>query len=119
MTQDSPVRRAVRAVTSAIAPGAPSRRRGDPVPPPRRALSIALIAGALAWLLVGCCGLLWTIAFTTDLRSMTIGLVVWVFGFVVPTTLATVIAYRLEEHANVPPRHPARRVRGAPVTASD
>jgi len=59
----------------------------------------AVVAGALAWLLVGCCGLLWTIAFTTDPRSMTIGLVVWVFCFVAPSTLATVAAYRLDEAA--------------------
>ena len=58
------------------------------------------LASALAWLLVGCGGLLWTIAFTTDPRSMTIGLAVWVFCFVAPSTLATVAAYRLEEVAN-------------------
>ena len=58
---------------------------------------MAVLVGALVWLLVGCSGLLWTIAFTTDAGSMTVGLAVWVFCFVVPSTLATVIAYQLEE----------------------
>jgi xanthine/uracil permease len=56
-----------------------------------------LVLAAVAWLVVGCCGLLWTIAFTTDPRSMVIGLVVWVFCFVAPSTLATVVACRLDE----------------------
>lgn len=60
---------------------------------------VATLAGALGWLLFGCLGLLWTIAFTADTRSMVIGLAVWVFCFVAPSTLATVLAYRLDERA--------------------
>ena len=95
---------------------APTVRHGGPSAAPARstqasARAVALVVGALAWLLVGCCGLLWTIAFTSDARSMAIGLAVWVFCFVAPSTLATALAYRLEEQQPTPPRErePARR----------
>jgi len=77
-----------------------------------RALATKLLVVALAWLVFGCCGLLWTIAFTADPRSMVIGLAVWVFCFVVPSTLATVVACRLDE------THDAARVRGHDFPAS-
>jgi hypothetical protein len=64
----------------------------------RRIVAI-LLGVALGWLLFGGLGLLWTIAFTADARSMVIGLAVWVFCFVVPSTLATTIAYRVDERA--------------------
>lgn len=64
-----------------------------------RMLVATFLWAALGWLLFGCLGLLWTIAFTADARSMTIGLAVWVFCFVVPSMLATAIAYRIEERA--------------------
>ena len=74
-----------------------------------------MLVGALVWLLVGCSGLLWTIAFTTDAGSMTVGLAVWVFCFVVPSTLATVIAYQIEERSTagaVEQRPPGRYAAG-------
>ena len=57
----------------------------------------AMVVGAIGWLVLGCGGLLWAIAFTADQRSLTIALAVWVLGFVAPSVLATVVAYRLEE----------------------
>jgi len=65
----------------------------------RRAAVVAFLGATLAWLLFGCLGLLWTIAFTADARSMTIGLAVWVFCFVVPSILGTLVAYRIDERA--------------------
>lgn len=62
-----------------------------------RRVIVAMVAGALGWLVVGCSGLLWAIAFTADQRSLAIALAVWVLGFVAPSVLATLIAYRLEE----------------------
>jgi hypothetical protein len=105
-----------------ILPSRPAARMpARPVPArsprARRALATATLAVALAWLLVGCCGLLWTIAFTSDARSMTIGLVVWVFCFVVPSTLATAFAYRVEEQAPRAPTDPSRG-RGSTAAAS-
>jgi len=64
-----------------------------------RTRATVLVLAAVAWLVVGCCGLLWTIAFTADPRSMVVGLAVWVFCFVAPSTLATAIACRLDESA--------------------
>jgi hypothetical protein len=118
MARDTAVRRTVRAVASAIAPAPIARGRGLHATAPRRGLCVMLIAGALAWLLVGCCGLLGTIAFTADPQSMTIGLAVWVFGFVVPTIVATVIAYRLEEQAaDARARRRTPRARGVHIPA--
>jgi hypothetical protein len=85
---------------------APHDRRDD------RALAARVLVVALAWLVFGCCGLLWTIAFTADPRSMVIGLAVWVFCFVAPSTLATVVACRLDES------HGDARVRGHESPAS-
>lgn len=89
------------------------RHAGD-----RAALAGATAAGALLWLLVGCCGLLWTIAFTSDAQSMTIGLAVWVFCFVAPSTLATVLAYRWDEQSLPGGTHTGRG-RIATVSAGD
>ena len=84
-----------------------------------RSVVVATLAGALGWLLFGCLGLLWTIAFTTDARSMVIGLAVWVFCFVAPSTLATVLAYRLDERAGGEgERDSARVARHEPITAA-
>ena len=93
-----------------------SRRRhvGD-----RGALAGATAAGALLWLLVGCCGLLWTIAFTSDAQSMTIGLAVWVFCFVAPSTLATVVAYRWDEQSPLPGGTHTGRGRVATLVGGD
>ena len=79
---------------SAFARGRPRRTQASHE---RRSLAPIVMSIALAWLLLGGFGLLWTIAFTADPRSMTIGLVVWVFCFVAPSTLATVVASELDE----------------------
>ena len=79
---------------SAFARGRPRRTQASHE---RRSLAPIVMSVALAWLLLGGFGLLWTIAFTADPRSMTIGLVVWVFCFVAPSTLATVVASELDE----------------------
>jgi hypothetical protein len=76
---------------------ASARRRGRLRITPRAIGALAM--GALAWLLVGCSGLLWIIAFTHDPHSMMVALAVWVLGFVGPSVLGTVAAYRLEEAA--------------------
>jgi hypothetical protein len=82
-------------------PGPPRRRatalRG--VPRVRVRVIVGIVVAAIGWLLLGCSGLLWAIAFTADQRSLAIALAVWVLGFVAPSVLATVIAYRLEETA--------------------
>jgi hypothetical protein len=57
----------------------------------------AMVAAAVGWLVLGCGGLLSAIAFTADQRSLTVALAVWGLGFVAPSVLATVVAYRLEE----------------------
>jgi len=77
-----------------------------------RRLAVTLLVVAVAWLVFGCCGLLWTIAFTADPGSMVVGLAVWVFCFVAPSTLATSIACRLDES------HDSGRVRGRGSPAS-
>ena len=71
----------------------PSVRR----PRVRGRVIVGMVAGALGWLVLGCSGLLWAIAFTVDQRSLAIALAVWVLGFVAPSVLATLVAYRLEE----------------------
>jgi hypothetical protein len=86
----------------------------------RRAREVVatMLGAALGWLSFGCLGLLWTIAFTADARSMTIGLAVWVFCFVVPSIVATAVAYRVEERASEEderPRMPTARRRAMPV----
>ena len=85
-----------------------------------RNLVAPLLGAALGWLLFGCLGLLWTIAFTADARSMAIGLAVWVFCFVVPSTLATMVAYRVDERADAgeAERDRAHVARRRPVTAA-
>jgi len=82
-----------------------------------RTRATILVLAAVAWLVVGCCGLLWTIAFTADPRSMVVGLVVWVFCFVAPSTLATALACRLDE-SEENERTPRARA-SASVPASD
>jgi len=69
-------------------------------PPERSATSPAtlrrVVVGALAWLLLGCSGLMWVIAFTTDIDSLVVALAVWVLAFVGPSLCATSLAYRLD-----------------------
>lgn len=69
-------------------------------PPERPATSPAtlrrVVVGALAWLLLGCSGLMWVIAFTTDIDSLVVALAVWVLAFVGPSLCATSLAYRLD-----------------------
>ena len=87
---------------------------------PSQARAALAVAGAMLWLLIGCCGLLWTIAFTTDPRSMSVGLAVWVFCFVAPSMLATLIAYRIDERAPAAQeRRGHRRPRMEPASAGD
>jgi hypothetical protein len=56
-----------------------------------------VVVGALAWLLLGCGGLMWVIAFTTDIDSLVLALAVWVLAFVGPSLCATSLAYRLDD----------------------
>jgi hypothetical protein len=65
----------------------------------RPSVILAIVIVALAWLLLGCSGLLWTIFLTADARTLALALVVWVLAFVGPSVIATAIAYRLEEDA--------------------
>ena len=69
-------------------------------PPERSTTSPAtlrrVVVGALAWLLLGCSGLMWVIAFTTDVDSLVVALAVWVLAFVGPSLCATSLAYRLD-----------------------
>lgn len=60
---------------------------------------VAIVVAALGWLLLGCSGLVWTIAFTVDPQPLAWALAVWVLAFVGPSMLATIVAYRLEELA--------------------
>ena len=55
-----------------------------------------IVVGALVWLLLGCSGLMWVIAFTTDVDSLVVALAVWVLAFVGPSLCATSLAYRLD-----------------------
>ena len=55
-----------------------------------------IVVGALVWLLLGCSGLMWVIAFTTDIDSLVLALAVWVLAFVGPSLCATSLAYRLD-----------------------
>lgn len=71
----------------------PSARRS----PVRPSVVAAIVAGAIGWLLLGCSGLVWAIAFTADQRPLVLALAVFALGFVAPSVLATVVAYRLEE----------------------
>jgi hypothetical protein len=57
----------------------------------------AMVIGALVWLLLGCSGLLWVIAFTSDPDSLVLALAVWVLAFVGPSLMATSLAYRLDD----------------------
>jgi len=66
-------------------------------PWPRPGVVAAVVAGAIGWLLLGCSGLVWTIAFTADQRPLVLALAVFALGFVAPSVLATVVAYRIEE----------------------
>jgi hypothetical protein len=72
------------------APASRTERRPSP------AALTALVVGALSWLLLGCSGLLWVIAFTTDTDSLVLALAVWVLAFVGPSLCATSLAYRLD-----------------------
>ena len=72
------------------------KRRGRRSRVPPRTIG-AVVLGALAWLLLGCSGLLWIIAFTRDAHSLAVALAVWVLAFVGPSVLATAAAYRLDE----------------------
>ena len=56
----------------------------------------AVVIGALLWLLLGCSGLLWVIAFTSDTDSLVLALAVWVLAFVGPSVCATSLAYRID-----------------------
>jgi hypothetical protein len=63
----------------------------------RPGVILAIVVVALVWLLLGCSGLLWTIFFTAEARTLALALVVWVLAFVGPSVIATTVAYRLEE----------------------
>jgi len=69
-----------------------------PSPPPATSPATLrrIVVGALAWLLLGCSGLMWVIAFTTDVDSLVLALAVWVLAFVGPSLCATSLAYRLD-----------------------
>ena len=92
--------------TLSLAYATPHPRAGAPRPAfARRAgvrLSdvVAIVAAAIGWLVLGCTGLLWAIAFTADQRPLAVALAVWVLGFVAPSVLATLVAYRLEEQVD-------------------
>lgn len=75
------------------------RRAGTPRRDPRVRpdVIVAIVVAAIGWLLLGCSGLLWTIAFTVDPQPLALALLVWVLAFVAPSVIATAIAYRLEE----------------------
>jgi hypothetical protein len=60
---------------------------------------LAIVITALAWLLLGCSGLIWTIFLTVDAQTLALALVVWVLAFVGPSVIATAVAYRLDEDA--------------------
>jgi hypothetical protein len=76
----------------------PSLDAHDATPSPRHspATPRAIVAGALVWLLLGCSGLMWVIAFTSDIDSLVLALAVWVLAFVGPSLCATSLAYRLD-----------------------
>ena len=76
---------------------APARRPAARRSRPRPGTVAAMVAAAIGWLLLGCSGLVWAIAFTADQRPLVLALTVFAFGFVAPSVLATVVAYRLEE----------------------
>lgn len=63
----------------------------------RPGMILAIVIVALAWLLLGCSGLVWTIFFTAEARTLALALVVWGLAFVGPSVIATIVAYRLEE----------------------
>ena len=65
-------------------------------PAPSPATLRRIVVGALVWLLLGCSGLMWVIAFTTDIDSLVLALAVWVLAFVGPSLCATSLAYRLD-----------------------
>lgn len=89
-------RLALRAATPVRAAGkAPPQRR--PHVGARPGVIVATVIVAIVWLLLGCSGLIWTIAFTQGPRPLALALAVWVLAFVGPSMLATVVAYRLEE----------------------
>lgn len=46
--------------------------------------------------------MVWAIAFTADQHSLALALAVWVLGFVAPSVLATIVAYRLDEDDAAP-----------------
>jgi len=82
--------------------------RPPPAPGPTAASPATLrriVVGALVWLLLGCSGLMWVIAFTTDIDSLVLALAVWVLAFVGPSLCATSLAYRLDgdEASGTPP----------------
>lgn len=60
---------------------------------------VAIVVGAIGWLLLGCSGLIWTIAFTVDPQPLALALAVWVLAFVAPSLIAILIAYCFEEEA--------------------
>ncbi|HEY1326396.1 MAG TPA: hypothetical protein VGI14_05620 [Casimicrobiaceae bacterium] len=62
----------------------------------------AVVIAAIGWLLLGCSGLIWTMAFTVDPQPLSLALLVWVLAFVGPSVIATTIAYRLEEETLAP-----------------
>ncbi len=85
-----------------------------PRPSQKRPASAAtlrrVVIGALAWLLLGCSGLMWVIAFTTDIDSLVLALAVWVLAFVGPSLCATSLAYRLDDDEAADAGEDAERV---------
>jgi len=97
-TDERPTSRSGRRVAPRISVSRP--------PPERPATSPAtlrrIVVGALAWLLLGCSGLMWVIAFTTGIDSLVVALAVWVLAFVGPSLCATSLAYRLDGDDDAP-----------------
>jgi hypothetical protein len=84
--------------------GPPVRRRASNAPASAQSgpdvdRPTAVVVAALLWLLLGCSGLLWVIAFTRDTDSLVLALAVWVLGFVGPSLCATSLAYRVDGDA--------------------
>jgi hypothetical protein len=73
----------------------------------------ALLHAAAGWFLIGCLGLVWAVVYDVGTSTLQLALAAWATLFLLPATIAAIIAYRMDEAASPPPGARSRRAQAA------
>jgi hypothetical protein len=87
----------------------PRVRSKTPLAPRAISFPSALFHAAACWFLIGCLGLLWAVVFDVGASMLQLALAAWATLFLLPATIAAIIAYRMDEIDPAPCRRRGAR----------